>query len=515
MKRDRPAVLILHQAPPEGPGAKVAWLESDAGVLGEAMAVAAALDRLGLNHRTVGVSRLTDLRAILADAPEEVVFNLVESFPSRPSDAPAAPALYRAFGKGYTGADAACLVLAQDKWQTKAVLRAAGLPCPAGVVVPVGERLVKARLSKGPYMVKPASLDASEGIDHASVVAKAGPALRRAVRRVHRDFGQPALVEQFVDGRELNASLLERRGKVKVLPLAEIDFSAFPAGKPRIVDYAAKWLPESFAYRHTPRVIPARLTARQANLVRRLARRAWTVTGCRGYARIDIRLDRRGRPLILEVNPNPDITPDDGFPAALAAAGIPYEKFIEAAVRDACESPGTGLPARRAERPRQALLCFQRIRWAEPRDRDAILGFVAATGFFRDDEVAVARELLDDALAKGPGGHYQSFVAEDEGGTAVGWVCFGPTPCAVGTFDIYWIVVAPPQQGRGVGAVLMTFAERRIADRGGRLAVVETSGRPVYKPTRQFYTKMGYCEAAIISDFYSTGDAKLVYTKPV
>ena len=554
MKRDRPAVLILHQAPADGPGAEGAWLESDEGVLAEAEAVASALDRLGLKHRTVGVSRLANLRAVLAEAPEEVIFNLVEGFPGRPGDACAAPALYVAFGKGYTGAGSACLVLAQDKWQTKAVLQAAGLACPAGVLVAAGEKWPVARRPKGPYIVKPASLDASEGIDHASVVAKAGPALLRAVRRVHREFALPALVEQFIDGRELNVALLERRGKVEVLPVAEIDFSAFPPGKPRIVDYAAKWLPESFEYHHTPHVIPARLTARQAGLIRGLARRAWTVMGCRGYARVDFRLDRRGRPLILEVNPNPDITPGDGFPAALEAAGITYEQFIDAAVRDAHEEAKARLPAlihemqsrdtgcrarafpgRRESggirvrggprRPRRGDLeagakCRRRpsrtswrIRWAEPRDRDAVLAFVTATGLFRDDEAEVARELLDDALAKGSGGYYQSFVAEDEGRAAVGWVCFGPTPCTVGTFDIYWIVVAPHQQGCGVGAALMALAEQRIADRGGRLAVVETSGRPAYELTRRFYFKMGYREAARISDFYSTGDPKVVYAK--
>ena len=559
MKRDRPAVLILHPAPAEGAGdpyvsgvpdgqvprvaghpcsgpgagcrthglrasrgtlqgtpdtygASAVWRESDAGVLEETKAVAAALDRLGLAHRTVGVARLTDVPGALAAAPEEVVFNLVEGFPGRPFDAGAVPALCRAFDKGCTGADSPCLLLAQDKGRTKALLQAAGLPCPPAVVVPVGENAPAARLPGGPYIVKPVCLDASEGIDAASVVPKAGAALRRAVARVHREFGQPAMVEQFIAGRELNVSVLERRGRVEVLPIAEIVFSAFPAGKPRIVDYAAKWLPESFEYRHTPRIIPARLTARQAEAMRRQARAAWDAVGCSGYARVDFRLDARGRPMILEVNANPDIADDAGFAAALEAAGIPFEEFVDSAVRDAWQTLGRRTSARVPRRvaARQA---GRRIRWAEPRDRDAVLAFVARTGFFRADEVAVAQELLDDALATGPPGHYQSLVAEDESGAAVGWVCFGPTPCTIGTFDIYWIVVAPDAQRRGIGAALMVFAEERIAERGGRLAVVETSGRPVYDPTRGFYLNMGYREAARIADFYAAGDAKVVYTK--
>ena len=514
MKRDRPAVLILHRAPAEGAGAGEVWRESDAGVLEEAKNVAAALARRGFAHRTVGMGRLADVPGILAAAPEEVIFNLVESFPSCPSDAGAVPSLARAFGKGCTGAGSPCLVVAQDKWQTKALLRAAGLPCPAAVVVPVGEKAPAGRLPVGPYIVKPVALDASEGIDGSSVVPRAGRALARAVARVHREFGQPALVEQYIAGRELNASVLARGGRVDVLPIAEIHFSSFPPGKPHIVDYAAKWLPESFEYRHTPRVIPACLTAGQTQTVRRLARAAWDAVGCSGYARVDFRLDARGRPTILEVNANPDTGDDAGFAAALEAAGISFEEFVESAVRDAYARAGRRPAAHGARKPK-GLRPVPRIRWAEPRDREGVLAFVAQSGFFRADEVAVAQELLDDALAKGPGGYYQSFVAENDAGAAAGWVCFGPTPCTIGTFDIYWIVVARGAQRRGLGAALMAFAEGRIADGGGRLAVVETSGRPIYDPTRQFYLKIGYREAARIADFYSVGDPKVVYTKCV
>jgi D-alanine-D-alanine ligase len=98
------------------------------------------------------------------------------------------------------------------------------------------------------------------------------------------------------------------------------------------VDYAAKWLPDSFAYQNTPRVIPARLTRRQADAVRQLALGAWHAMGCRGYARVDMRLNAAGRPQVLEVNPNPDISLDAGFAAALEAGGIPYEEFVEAAI---------------------------------------------------------------------------------------------------------------------------------------------------------------------------------------
>ena len=524
MKPDRPRVLILHHSPPQDPatGKPQPWRESDAGVLDEVKAVAAALDALGLAHRTAAVARLSDVPPVLAAAPEEVVFNLVESLAGAPADANFIPALCRAFAKVSTGGDTPCLVLAQDKWQTKAALFAAGLLCPSGKLVPVGKGPPPLwRSLDGFLIVKPLAADASEGIDAGSVV-KRGAALRKALRRVHEEMGQAAIVEDFIEGREFNLSLIERRGAVEVLPIAETDFSAFPPDQPRIVGYAAKWLPESFEYKNTPRIIPARLRPQQEKVLWDLAMEAWRALGCRDYARVDVRVDRDGGPFILEVNPNPDLSPGDGFPAALAAAGIRFEEFVEIVIENACRRKEEGQacasrreieapPAPRQRKDRTGPPAVT-IRYSEPRDREAILGLLAETGFFRPDELAVAQEVLDDALAKGPGGHYQSFVAQ-EGGQVVGWVSFGPTPCTVGTFDIYWIGVSPRRQGRGIGAALMEYAEARIAERGGRLAVVETSGRAVYDPTRRFYYRLGYREAGRIRDFYAPGDDKVVYTK--
>jgi len=94
-----------------------------------------------------------------------------------------------------------------------------------------------------------------------------------------------------------------------------------------------------------------------------------------------------------------------------------------------------------------------------------------------------------------------------------GWICFGPTPCTVGTFDIYWIAVDPAAQGHGVGTALMARAESEIHAAGGRLAAAETSGRPSYAATRRFYNRLGYHEAAVIPDFYGPGDDQVIFTK--
>lgn len=506
----RPPVLVLHNVPTPAEGGACA--ESEAGVLEQVRAVSAALDALGVRHRVAGVRSLRDLPGVLLTADEPVVFNLVEALPagSPPGDVNLVPGLVEAFGKGCTGNPSPALMTALDKWQAKAILQAAGLPTPEARVVPVGARLDPAELPAGRYIVKPAATDASEGIHARSVLDLPGGPLAERVAEVHAQFAQPALVERFFGRRELNVTVFQRGGAVEVMPLAEIDFSAFGPERPRIVDYDAKWRPDSFGYHNTPRRLPAPLPQAWARRVREAARQAWAAFGCRDYARVDFRLDEDGGIAILEVNPNPDISPDAGLPAALAAGGVSYMQFVEVLVSNAYNRAqnGTAVPATPAAPPAEGVT----IRRSEPGDRPALLEAMASTRFFRPDEIEIALEVLDEALAKGPQGHYQSFTLVDAAGPA-GWVCFGPTPCTVGTFDVYWIAVSADRQGRGYGARLMAFAEDGIRERGGRLAIVETNGREMYHPTRQFYRKVGYDEGARVRDFYAPGDDKVVFVK--
>ena len=506
-----PPVLILHNIPRDSP--PLGRDPSRAGVVDEVRAVAAALADLGSAHRVVGASRLSDLPALLAASCEPVVFNLVEGLDSGDDEAILFDALCQAFGKGCTGGDTECLALALDKWRARAVCQAWHLPVPAGVLVRPGREADLAALPPGACIVKPGRLDASEGIRaDSSVFDRDDPAGTDAIRTIHERLGQPALVEQLVGTREVNVSIVQRGRRVQTLPLAEIDFAAFPPDKARIIDYAAKWTPGSFAYHNTPRRIPAGLDEDLAERIRGLARAAWHALGCRDYARVDLRLDDDGNVWVLEVNPNPDISPDAGFAAALAAAGIPFTEFIGDMVANALAREG--LDAACAAPADAGGADDARIRRTHTDDRDPILHLLAATGLFAPNEIDVAREVLDAAIAAGAAGHYQSFTAVEAGGP-VGWVCIGPTPCTRGTFDIYWIAVAPGRQGRGIGKALMAHAEGRIAGRGGRLAVVETSGRPAQQPTRRFYEALGYRREAQVAGFYAPGDDKVVYTKPI
>jgi GNAT superfamily N-acetyltransferase len=151
----------------------------------------------------------------------------------------------------------------------------------------------------------------------------------------------------------------------------------------------------------------------------------------------------------------------------------------------------------------------------QPRPDDSVqVGkLVAETGFFNAEEVLVAVELVDEALAHGPASGYE-FVFRDDAGDPQelqGYTCYGPIPATVSSFDLYWIAVAPGHQGRGVGAALLRETERLARAAGATQMYADTSGRPQYLPTREFYERMGYTRAAVLKDFFAPGDDKVIY----
>ena len=338
----RAGVLVLHQR--YGVGAAAAFCpESEAGVLDQVNAVVEALDRCGIPARRAAVARIAEAIDALTTASEHVVFNLVESFPSG-QDAHVIPSLCAAFGKGVTGADTACLALTQNKWRTNALLQGVGVPVPASLLVMPGETIDPEKLPPPPYIVKPVATDASEGLEAIMPPKDGGGAakLSAAVAAVHRQFNQGALIETLVGQREINVSIFQDERGLRVMPLAEIDFSAFPASTPRVVDYDAKWKSDSFAFHHTPRIIPAPLPNDIADRIRQISRAAYRACGCQCYARVDLRLDDAGGIHALEINANPDLSPDAGFTAALAAGGVTFDAFVATVIRRALSTVTPG-----------------------------------------------------------------------------------------------------------------------------------------------------------------------------
>lgn len=149
------------------------------------------------------------------------------------------------------------------------------------------------------------------------------------------------------------------------------------------------------------------------------------------------------------------------------------------------------------------------LRPLSPADRRRLEEITRAVLVFREDEVPVALEVFDAAVGGSPDYIALGATVDDR---LVGWICWGPTPCTLGTYDLYWMAVDPTMQGSGIGAALLREMEGRLAG-SARLIVVETAGRPDYRPTRAFYEARGYRKAAIIPDFYAPGDDQVVYVK--
>lgn len=145
-------------------------------------------------------------------------------------------------------------------------------------------------------------------------------------------------------------------------------------------------------------------------------------------------------------------------------------------------------------------------------DAQHVRELTTSTGFFMDAEIDVAVELVEERLSKGESSGYY-FVFAEQGGRVVGYTCFGPIPCTMASFDLYWIAVHDSCRGQGIGKALMRKSEECIAAMGGTRVYIETSFRAQYVPTRQFYFACGYQEAAVLADFYAPGDGKVIYLK--
>jgi D-alanine-D-alanine ligase len=286
-----------------------------------AEAVAGALDGLGYSPEIVGLSSsLSEIETLPLRRPL-LVFNLVDAVGGDGRLAPTVPARLDALGLPYTGAGTRAWLDTLSKVNTKLELAHAGLPTPEWSED--GEGLDP----QAPVIVKPVWEHGSLGIDEKSVMA--GAAAKQAIAGLTLRWKTEHFAESFIAGREFNVSLLEGRDGVQILPIAEIVFEGFDRGDSKIVGYDAKWAPASQAYVGTPRrfgleqstpVLAARLTL--------LAQACWTLFGLGGYARVDFRVNSDGKPFILEVNMNPCLTPDAGFAAAAAEAGLSYRDMI-------------------------------------------------------------------------------------------------------------------------------------------------------------------------------------------
>jgi D-alanine-D-alanine ligase len=246
----------------------------------------------------------------------------------------------------YTGCPFRTIFLAQNKYLTKHLLRGEGLPTPPFFVA---EKAVAACPLQFPVIVKPAQQDSSVGIEQASVVTNL-ESLNQRIEHVVEGFAQPALVEEFIFGRELTVALVEVPD-LRRLPITEAVFPSARPGYWPILSYDAKWSRGSEEYETTDYHFEAQLSPALAEKIDRCARQAFRLLGARDYVRLDFRV-RDDEPFLLELNPNPDFAPDRGLANNLWAAGISHADFSVQMVRNALARGDGAAPPR--FRPAQA-----------------------------------------------------------------------------------------------------------------------------------------------------------------
>ncbi len=307
--------------------------ESEASVAEVAEAVFSAISEEGFTAVILPLwQSLTTLLRRVRELKVDVLVNLCEGFLGRPQLEANVAAVFEAFGIPFTGNPSKALALCQDKFKTKAILNSFGLPTAFGQLVTSLDQKVEVKF---PAIVKPNHEDASQGIYQDAVVSDQ-ESLTRRIHKIISDYHQPALVEEFIQGREFNVAVLET-DKLEALPVSEIDFSAMPKDAPHICSYEAKWFEDHILFMTTPPICPAPIEDSLRKRLQEYALAAFQAMGCRDYARVDFRMAQDGRLFVLEVNPNPDASLDAGYCRALRAAGIEYGQFwtmmIENALR--------------------------------------------------------------------------------------------------------------------------------------------------------------------------------------
>ena len=312
--------------------------EAVTGVLEAVEAVRVALCSWGHTVALVGLRPPLHLAAdTLSRLRADLVFNLFEGFEGRPETEGEMAKALALLGRPCTGASAETLALSLDKGKTKGALKAHGVPTPPWALLHSNE--TAHCVLEYPLIVKPSREDASHGLSDHSVVGDP-EALARQVRWVEKHYGRPVLVERFLPGREFNATVLGGPTP-RVLPPSEFVYAEATPG-PQIMTYAAKWRPEDPSYRAVTIRCPAQVSQALAQEIQALALAAHQAVGAPPYARVDLRCDSMGRPYVLEVKPNPDLSPGAGVALQARVAGLEYKDLIKAIIDLAVEETQVG-----------------------------------------------------------------------------------------------------------------------------------------------------------------------------
>ncbi|MBN2401055.1 MAG: hypothetical protein JXN64_01525 [Spirochaetes bacterium] len=315
-------IVILHQLVPDSASPD----EKD--VLAQRDEIADSIMRLG--YEPVKVAITLDLDAakntLIHIAPYKV-FNLVESIDGNDRLMGIAPALLDSLSIEYTGAKTEAIAMTGNKILAKRLMEQAAIPTPFYFLI---SEIDKIKAPKGVYIIKSALDHASIGIDEHSLLKVSGKIEKSAFKNAAGRYKSESFAEIFVDGREFNIAILDGSDGPEILPHAEIVFRNYPEGKPRIVDYRAKWDADSFEYKNTVRNYNFKKSdKRLLGMLNEYALKCWDIFGLSGYARVDFRVDAEGKPWVLEINANPCLSSDAGFMAAATQKGFAFDDVIK------------------------------------------------------------------------------------------------------------------------------------------------------------------------------------------
>jgi D-alanine-D-alanine ligase len=310
---------------------------SEVGVIEEREQVEKALQQKGFRTSLFNIDGdIKRLIKFLEEQRPNLIFNLCESLKGQAIHEMHVAGIYELTGIPYTGAAALALGTCLNKIRTKELFSVHGIPTAKHAMYKNAQEVNLDDLHlRFPLIVKPSREDASIGIENSSIV-KNIESLRERIAHIVKTYNQPALVEEYIEGRELNIAIIGNE-QPTILPISEIDFSGLPADYPKIVTYNAKWVEGTAEYVGTVGTCPAKLDPLVEKQVKEVALKVYKLMEIRDYARVDIRLDALNTPYALEVNPNPDISRDSGFARSARTAGLSFEDMIAKIVETAIE----------------------------------------------------------------------------------------------------------------------------------------------------------------------------------
>jgi D-alanine-D-alanine ligase len=277
--------------------------------------------------RTLGVhDDLAGIRPTAGFFEPHIVFNLMEAFAGVTTFDQNVVSYLELLRLRYTGCNPRGLIFARDKALSKKLLAYHRIPVPEFCVVRYGRKPALPKRMKFPLIVKSLFFEASAGISQASVVEDEDQ-LERRVQFIHDSLGTAAIIEQFIDGRELYVGVLGNE-RLDVLPVWEMSFAQMPENRWRIATERVKWNTQ-YQKKNGIMTNAAKLDAEAADQIQRIAKRAYRALDLNGYARIDLRMDEQGRAYVLEANPNPNLAYGEDFAESAEVNGVSYERLLE------------------------------------------------------------------------------------------------------------------------------------------------------------------------------------------